>query len=329
MTVLVTGGAGYVGSHCVAALLEKGYDVAVADDFSKGHKAALKGGRLYEGSLLDKAFTHSIFQKEDIGAVVHFAAYSLVGESMTDPGKYFENNVLGSLRLLEAMAARQVPHLVFSSSAAVYGEPESVPILENAPTAPINPYGETKLAVEKMCRWFGTAHGIRYCALRYFNVAGAWHDGSIGEDHSPESHIIPLVLQYALGKRAQFSVYGDDYPTPDGTCIRDYVHTEDLINGHILALKYLQKGGESQAFNLGIGKGFSNREIVEAARRVTGLLLPVGVAPRRPGDPAVLVASGQRAMDTLGWKPRHTDIDGIVASAWAWHSAHPNGYDEG
>ena len=326
MSILVTGGAGYIGSHCVAALLERGEDVVIADNLSKGHRASLKGGRLYVGDVGDRAFLESIFAHESIEAVIHFAAFSLVGESMTVPEQYFRNNVTAGLSLIEAMVAHHVPYLVFSSTAATFGEPEHIPIVETDRQLPTNPYGESKLIVEHMLKWCGQAHGLKYCALRYFNVAGAWHDGSIGEDHRPETHLIPVILQVAQGKRERLSLFGTDYPTRDGTCVRDYIHVEDLIDAHFLALDYLKAGSPSSAFNLGNGQGFSNREIIEAARRVTGHPIPVEEAPRRPGDPATLIASSRKAMEVLGWRPRYTHVEDIIASAWAWHSAHPDGY---
>ena len=328
MSILVTGGAGYIGSHCVAALIKRGVDVVVVDDLSKGHKTSLKGGRLYVGSVADKEFLRSVFEQESIEAVIHFAAYSLVGESMTIPEQYFRNNVTAGLSLIETMIEFNVPYLVFSSTAATFGEPERVPIEENDRQVPTNPYGESKLIVEHMLKWCDQAHGLKYCALRYFNVAGARPDGSIGEDHRPETHLIPLILQVAQGKRDKLSLFGTDYPTKDGTCIRDYIHVDDLIDAHILALDYLRSGNPSTAFNLGNGQGFSNREIIEAARHVTGHPIPVSEEDRRPGDPAVLIASSQKAMDVLGWNPKYTNIKDIIATAWLWHSTHPNGYDD-
>ena len=328
MSILVTGGAGYIGSHCVAALINRGVNVVVVDDLSKGHKASLKGGRLYVGSVADKEFLRSVFEQESIEAVIHFAAYSLVGESMTIPEQYFRNNVTAGLSLIETMIEFNVPYLVFSSTAATFGEPERVPIEENDRQVPTNPYGESKLIVEHMLKWCDQAHGLKYCALRYFNVAGARPDGSIGEDHRPETHLIPLILQVAQGKRDKLSLFGTDYPTKDGTCIRDYIHVDDLIDAHILALDYLRSGNPSTAFNLGNGQGFSNREIIEAARHVTGHPIPVLEEDRRPGDPAVLIASSQKAMDVLGWNPKYTNIKDIIATAWLWHSTHPNGYDD-
>ena len=328
MSILVTGGAGYIGSHCVAALIDRGMDVVVVDDLSKGHCDALKGGRLYVGSVADKEFLRGVFAQESIDAVIHFAAFSLVGESMTVPEKYFRNNVTAGLSLIETMIEYKVSHLVFSSTAATFGEPERIPIEENDRQVPTNPYGESKLIVEHMLKWCDQAHGLKYCALRYFNVAGARPDGSMGEDHRPETHLIPLVLQVAQGKREKLSLFGTDYPTKDGTCIRDYIHVDDLIDAHILALEYLRKGNPSTAFNLGNGQGFSNREIIDAARRVTGHPIPVSEEARRPGDPAILIASSQKAMDVLGWQPKYTSVEEIIATAWNWHSNHPNGYED-
>ena len=319
MTVLITGGAGYIGSHCVQAMLRAGEDVAVADNLSTGFRAAVTGGRFYQGDLRDRTFVRNLFEQENIEAVIHFAAFSQVGESVRNPGKYFDNNVGGAIVLLEEMARAGVNKLVFSSTAAVYGEPEKTPIVETDPTVPTNPYGETKLTIERMAACFERAHGIRCCALRYFNVAGASSDGSIGEAHNPETHLIPLVLQAALGVRDSITVFGEDYPTPDGTCIRDYVHVCDLIDGHLKALRYLRSGGDSAAFNLGIGHGFSVREIIDAVKRVTGVDFPVKSGARREGDPSILIASGDKARQVLGWTPQHTDIDGIIADAWRWH----------
>ena len=328
MSILVTGGAGYIGSHCVAALIDRGIDVVVVDDLSKGHKAALKGGRFYQGSVADKDFLNDVFSKESIEAVIHFAAYSLVGESMTIPEQYFRNNVTAGLSLIETMLAHKVPYLVFSSTAATFGEPERIPIEEDDRQVPTNPYGESKLIVEHMLKWCDQAHGLKYCALRYFNVAGARADGTIGEDHRPESHLIPIILQVAQGKRDKLSLFGTDYPTRDGTCVRDYIHVDDLIDAHMLALDYLRAGNPSTAFNLGNGQGFSNREIIEAARRVTGHPIPVSEEGRRPGDPATLIASSQKAMDVLGWQPKYTNVEDIIATAWKWHSSHPDGYTD-
>ena len=328
MSILVTGGAGYIGSHCVAALIDRGVDVVVVDDLSKGHRAALKGGRLYVGSVADRTFLDTVFERESIEAVIHFAAFSLVGESMQVPERYFRNNVTAGLSLIETMIDHKIPYLVFSSTAATFGEPEYVPIDEEHPQLPTNPYGESKLIVEKMLKWCDLAHGLKFCALRYFNVAGARADGTIGEDHRPESHLIPLILQVAQGKREKLSLFGTDYPTKDGTCVRDYIHVEDLIDAHMLALDYLRAGKPSAAFNLGNGQGFSNREIIDAARRVTGHPIPVTEEGRRPGDPATLIASSQKAMDVLGWKPKYTNVEDIIATAWKWHTSHPDGYGD-
>lgn len=327
MNILVTGGAGYIGSHCVASLLRRGENPVVLDDLSRGHAAAVKGARLYRGNLSDGAFLDTVFSKEKIDAVIHFAAFSLVGESMTQPGRYFLNNVCATVSLLEAMVRHNVSPIIFSSSAAVYGEAQGMPITEDMPLCPTNPYGESKRMVEAALKWFESAHALRYAALRYFNVAGAAQGGTIGEHHEPETHLIPLVLK-AAQKASPIRVFGTDYPTPDGTCVRDYIHVEDLIDAHVLALSYLKDGGASGAFNLGIGHGFSVKEIIDSARRVTGLPIRAETAPRRAGDPAVLIASGKRAKAVLGWNPAHTDIDDILSSAWAWHSAHPDGYPE-
>ncbi|MEK0317110.1 UDP-glucose 4-epimerase GalE [Cohnella sp. 56] len=326
MAVLVTGGAGYIGSHTVAALLDKGEEVVVLDNLYQGHKEALLGGKLYEGDLRDEAILDVIFSENEIDGVIHFAANSLVGESMTNPGKYYNNNVYGTLVLLEAMKKANVSRIVFSSTAATYGEPEKVPIDEYDRTKPTNAYGETKLAMEKMISWFDVAHGIKSVSLRYFNAAGAHESGRIGEDHDPESHLIPLVLQVALGQREFISVFGDDYPTEDGTCIRDYIHVSDLADAHIRALERLRGGGESAVYNLGNGTGFSVKQVIDVSREVTGHEIPAKIVPRRSGDPAVLIASSERARTELGWTPKHADLRPIVESAWTWHSAHPDGY---
>lgn len=328
MTILVTGGAGYIGSHCVRALLERGDNVVVADNLSKGHRRAAAGAKFYLGDLRDPVFLDRIFRENDIEAVIHFAAYSLVGESCEKPLDYFGNNVGGAMTLLERMAAFGVRYIVFSSTAATYGEPQRTPIVETDPQAPTNPYGESKLAIEKILKWCGRAYGTKFVALRYFNVAGAHESGEIGEDHKPETHLIPIILQAAMGKRESIKVFGSDYPTADGTCVRDYVHVCDLIDAHLLALRYLQNGGESAAFNLGNGEGFSVRQVITAAREATGLAIRVEEAPRRAGDPAVLIASSSRAMEVLGWQPKHAELTDIIASAYRWHMDHPNGYGD-
>ena len=314
--ILVTGGAGYIGSHCVARLLRDGIEPAVIDSLATGHANAVgPGARLYTGSLLDLDFLRGVFAKEKIEAVIHFAAYSLAGESMENPQKYFENNVGGMINLLNVMRAFSAGSLIFSSTASVYGEPETVPIAEDHPKRPVNPYGESKLACERMMKWTARAHGLRYCALRYFNVAGALPGGSIGERHDPETHIIPNVLKTALREEVPVTIFGDDYPTPDGTCIRDYIHVEDLIDAHLKALEYLRQGGESRAFNLGIGRGYSNLEILQTARAVTGRPLPSVFGPRRPGDPAILIASGGAARREFGFDPKHT-LEDMLRDAW-------------
>jgi len=328
MAVLVTGGAGYIGSHAVAALLERGEDIVVIDNLQQGHRDAVLGGKLYEGDLRDEAFMDKVFRENDIDAVIHFAANSLVGESMKLPGKYYHNNVFGTLCLLEKMNEYNVRKIVFSSTAATYGEPENVPIDEYDRTVPTNAYGETKLAMEKMMKWFDVAHGIKYVSLRYFNAAGAHESGRIGEDHNPESHLIPIVLQVALGQRAHISVFGDDYDTEDGTCIRDYIHVSDLADAHVLAVDRLRGGGESAVYNLGSGNGYSVKQVVDIARAVTGHAIPAVIEPRRAGDPAVLIASSNRARTELGWTPKRDDLEKIIASAWSWHKANPSGYSK-
>ena len=329
MRLLVLGGAGYIGSHTAVELLESGHDVVIVDSLVTGYEAAVPEGAIfYQGDIRDYDFLNSLFKKEAIDAVIHFAAFSLVGESVTDPLKYYENNLYGTKVLLKAMIDNGVNKIVFSSTAATYGEPENIPILEDDRTCPTNPYGETKLAMEKMMKWSVNAYGLKYVSLRYFNACGAHKNAKIGEAHNPESHLIPLVLQVPNGKRESVSIYGADYDTPDGTCIRDYIHVTDLAKAHILAVEYLMKGGESNVFNLGNGVGYSVREVIETARKVTGHPIPAVEIPRRAGDPARLVASGEKAKAILGWKPEITELEDIIRSAWAWHSSHPNGYDK-
>ncbi|MEK3719493.1 UDP-glucose 4-epimerase GalE [Paenibacillus sp. FSL H8-0034] len=326
MAILVTGGAGYIGSHAVAELLARNEDVVVVDNLQQGHREAVLGGKLYEGDIRDAAFMDTVFQDNQIEAVIHFAAHSLVGESMQNPAKYYQNNVFGTLCLLEKMNEYGVKKIVFSSTAATYGEPENVPILESDRTLPTNAYGETKLAMEKMMRWFDTAHQIKFVSLRYFNAAGAHASGRIGEDHTPETHLIPIILQVALGQRPHISIFGDDYATSDGTCIRDYIHVTDLADAHILAVEKLRNGGESSVYNLGNGTGFSVKEVIDIAREVTGHPIPAVVEARRSGDPAALVASSERARAELGWKPKHDQLKQIIETAWTWHQNHPGGY---
>jgi UDP-glucose 4-epimerase len=328
MAILVTGGAGYIGSHTVAELLDQGKEVVVIDNLQSGHRDALLGGKLYEGDLRDKALLAKLFSENEIEAVIHFAANSLVGESMQKPVKYYDNNVYGTLCLLEAMDEANVRKIVFSSTAATYGEPDKVPIEESDPTNPTNVYGETKLTMERMMSWFDKVLGIKYVALRYFNAAGAHPSGKIGEDHSPETHLIPLIIQAAQGKRPAISVFGDDYPTADGTCVRDYIHVSDLADAHVLAVEHLVAGGESDVFNLGNGQGFSVKEVIAKVQEVTGRSFPVEISPRRAGDPAVLIASSEKARKVLGWNPSRNQLDDIIASAWGWHEQHPDGYND-
>lgn len=329
MAILVLGGAGYIGSHTALELVKAGNEVVIADNLVTGYRKAIpEGAKFYEGDLRDFDFLNKLFQQEKIDAVIHFAAYSLVGESVTNPLKYYDNNLYGTKVLLEAMVKNNVGKIVFSSTAATYGEPENIPILETDRTCPTNPYGETKLAMEKMFKWTAEAHGLRYVSLRYFNACGADESSIIGEAHTPESHLIPLILQVPNGKRETISIYGTDYDTPDGTCIRDYIHVTDLAQAHILAVQYLNNGGKSDIFNLGNGVGYSVREVIESARKVTGHPIPATETSRRAGDPARLVASSEKAKSVLGWKPVHDSLEEIIASAWNWHKNHPNGYDE-
>lgn len=321
-TVLVTGGAGYIGSHAVLALQQAGYDVLVLDNLSNGHRElveqALKA-TLVVGDISDRPLLDDLFATYPIAAVMHFAAYIAVGESVTDPAKYYRNNVVGTLTLLEAMVAASVKHLVFSSTCALYGEPKFVPITEDHPQAPISPYATSKQMVEHMLADFDAAYGLKSVRFRYFNAAGANPSGALGEDHEPETHLIPLVLLTALGKRESISILGTDYDTSDGTCVRDYIHVSDLAQAHVLGLKYLEEGGPSDVFNLGNGNGFSVREVIEAARQVTHREIPVIERDRRPGDPPILVGSSEKARSVLRWQPQHADLNEILAHAWQWH----------
>lgn len=327
MSILVLGGAGYIGSHAVYQLIDQGYDVVVVDNLQTGHQLAVHPkATFYQGDIRDKDFLTNVFSKENIEAVLHFSANSLVGESMQKPLVYYDNNVYGTQVLLQVMNEFHVKHIVFSSTAATYGEPEQVPINESMPTNPTSAYGETKLAMEKMMHWAEVAYDLKYVSLRYFNVAGARDSGEIGEDHQPETHLIPIVLQVALGQREHIAIFGDDYDTPDGTCIRDYIHVEDLIDAHILALQYLKNGGQSEIFNLGSNQGFSVKEIIETAREVTGHPIPAKISERRPGDPSTLIAASDKAKKVLGWKPSRTDIQQIIKDAWNWHQNNPSGY---
>ena len=318
--VLVTGGAGYIGSHACKALARAGYEPIAYDNLGRGHREAVRWGPLVVGDLADRALIEATMRRHRVAAVMHFAAFAYVGESVGDPALYFRNNVANSLVLLEAMARVEVRSIVFSSTCATYGVPESMPIAETTPQRPVNPYGESKLMIERMLHWLGRAQGLGYAALRYFNAAGDDPDGEIGEDHDPETHLIPLVLEAALGRRAAVEIYGTDYPTPDGAPVRDYIHVTDLADAHVLALRHVLAGKPSIALNLGTGTGYSVREVIAAAERVTGRPIPRRESPRRAGDPAVLVADARLARDVLGWTPRLSGLDDILASAWAWHS---------
>ena len=327
MIILVTGGAGYVGSHAVRRMDQQGHEIWVYDNLSMGHRQAVRAERLIVGELADRAKLETTLREKRVQAVMHFAASAYVGESVENPAKYYQNNLVGTLSLMEAMRAAGVPLIVFSSTCATYGIPEKVPITEEEKQQPINPYGFTKLAIERALADYARAYGWGYAALRYFNACGAAEDGEIGEDHEPETHLIPLVLQVALGKRPEVLIYGDDYPTPDGSCIRDYIHVEDLADAHLAALERIGPRVEMK-LNLGTGQGVSVREVVDACRRVTGREIPCRVAPRRPGDPPVLVADARRAERELDWRPRYRTIDSIVQTAWRWHQRHPRGFED-
>lgn len=327
MSILVTGGAGYIGSHTVRYLKEKNEDVIVLDNLQTGYKESIDVEKFYKLDLRDKEIDR-VFKENNITGVIHFAANSLVGVSVKEPYEYYDNNVYGTLCLLKAMMENGVKNIVFSSTAAVYGEPKNVPILESDPTIPTNPYGETKLTMEKMMKWFDNAYGTKYVSLRYFNAAGAHEKGDIGECHNPETHLIPLILQVPLGQREKVSIFGDDYDTPDGTCIRDYIHVWDLADAHYLAYKHMLDGNNSEIFNLGSGNGFSVKEVIDAARKVTDHEIPAEIAKRRAGDPAVLVASSDKIKKTLGWNPQRTNLEEIIQDAWRFHKNHPSGYDK-
>jgi UDP-glucose-4-epimerase GalE len=320
MRVLVTGGAGYIGSHTCKELAKAGHEPLALDNLSSGHRWAVKWGRLLEWDLTDTEMLPQFLEKEHVEAVLHFAAYLLVGESVQEPRKYFWNNVVNTLRLLDAMMKAGVKWIVFSSSAAVYGNPIQVPIPEDHPKEPVNPYGETKLAMERALHWYGNAYGIKYVVLRYFNAAGADPDGDLGEAHDPEVHLIPLIIQAALGLRPHVEIYGTDYPTPDGTAIRDYIHVTDLADAHVRALNYLSDGGKSRALNLGTGQGYSVRQVIDSTCRVSSSRVPFREGPRRPGDPSVLVADTGHAGEVLGWKPQLSELESIIGSAWNWHA---------
>jgi UDP-glucose 4-epimerase len=327
MRILVVGGAGYIGSHAVRALSAAGHDVWVFDNLSYGHAAAVNGDRLIRADLADSAALDHTLMIHRIEGVMHFAAFAFVGESVRDPGLYYRNNLVNGLQLLDACRRNGVKRFVFSSTCATYGIPETVPITEATPQRPINPYGNTKLAFEWALADYAHAYGLGYAALRYFNASGASADGTIGEDHDPETHLIPLVLQVALGQRPHIEIFGTDYPTPDGTCIRDYIHVEDLASAHLLALEKI-KDGEGLKYNVGTGLGYSVRELIKMSEEVTGKKITVKEGPRRPGDPAELVASSTKIRQELGWKPRYPELGGILETAWNWHKKHPRGYGD-
>ena len=321
MSILVLGGAGYIGSHTVYELIDQGHDVVIIDNLQTGFKRLIHpDARFYQGDLRDKDFMNEVFEKENIDGVIHFAANSLVGVSTKEPLEYYDNNLYGTMALLDTMRKHDVKHIGFSSTAATYGEPEQIPILESSPTSPTNPYGETKLAMEKMMKWCSQAYGMSYVALRYFNACGAHPNGKIGELHNPETHLIPLVLQVPLKKRNAISVFGTDYPTVDGTCIRDYIHVCDLADAHVKAIQYLMDGNPSEIINLGNGEGYSVFEIIKAAEDVTHQPIPTILCDRRAGDPAKLVACNQKAQEVLGWKPKYTDIKEIINTAWNFYT---------
>ena len=328
MNILVTGGAGYIGSHTVRALIHAGFTPIVVDNFSRGHRNAIPSDvKVIELDIANPKIIN-VLRDNNIKGIMHFAAHSQVGESMINPSIYYENNVVGSYRLIESARQAGVQHFVFSSTAAVYGEPEVVPIVETSKLQPTNVYGRTKLMIEDMLHDYSSIYGSTYVALRYFNAAGADESGEIGEDHSPETHLIPLVLETALGKRSHITVFGTDYDTIDGTCIRDYIHVTDLASAHVLAMNYLVGGGESRVFNLGSGNGFSVKDIIDTAKNVTGINIPVEYGERRNGDPSTLIASSDCIKDILGWNPKHSELSQIISDAWRWHRLHPNGYDD-
>jgi UDP-glucose-4-epimerase GalE len=327
MRILVTGGAGYIGSHAVRHFAARGHDVWIYDDLSCGHRAAVPADRLVVGGLHEIHKLDHLLVVQRIEAVVHFAAFTYVGESVREPGKYYQNNLVNTLGLMEALRRHHIWRFVFSSTAATYGIPQHVPITEDEPQAPINPYGNGKLAVERALADYASAYGWGYAALRYFNASGASPDGAIGEDHDPETHLIPLVIQALLGQKPHIEVYGTDYPTPDSTCIRDYIHVDDLASAHLLALEHLERG-RGLHYNLGIGRGYSVREVIRTVEEVAGKPVPIKEGPRRPGDPPALVASSEKIQRELGWRPAYPDLRPIVETAWHWHKTHPRGYND-
>jgi len=327
VNILVTGGAGYIGSHVVKEILKKGYKPFVLDNFSKGHKEAITGGEIINGDLRNKEFIDNIFQDYKFDSVIHLAADSLVGESVERPDKYYHNNLIGSLNLLEAMKKSNINKLVFSSTAAVYGDVQEIPIRENSPTEPKNPYGRSKLFFEEILSDYDQSFNFKYISLRYFNASGADPDGNIGEDHDPETHLIPIVLETALGKRDKLEIYGTDYDTRDGTCIRDYIHVNDLARAHLLAVEALAEGSDSNIYNLGSGTGYSVKEVIETARKVTDKNIIAEPSKRRPGDPPVLIASSAKIKEDLDWQPKYDDLDTIISTAWNWHNNNPDGFN--
>jgi UDP-glucose-4-epimerase GalE len=327
MRILVTGGAGYIGSHAVRLFLARGHDVWIYDNLSEGHRAAVPSERLVVADLAETPRLDQTILEHRIEAVVHFAAFAYVGESVRHPGKYYQNNLVNTLNLMECMRRNKVQRLVFSSTCATYGIPETVPITEDEPQRPINPYGQGKLAVERALADYAAAYDWGYAALRYFNASGASPDGAIGEDHDPETHLLPLVLLAILGRKPALEVFGTDYPTPDGTCIRDYIHVDDLAEAHLLALERLQPG-KGLHYNVGTGRGYSVRQVMEVAEQVTGKKVPFREGPRRPGDPPSLVAAAEKIQRELGWRPRYTELTPILETAWRWHSSHPKGYND-
>lgn len=328
MSILITGGAGYIGSHTVKYFQNQNENIIVVDNMQSGHEASIDVDHLYKIDIRDKDQLDKVFKNHKIEAVIHFAANSLVGESMEKPYEYYHNNVFGMLCLLDVMKENNVNNIVFSSTAATYGEPKNIPIVEYDETSPTNTYGETKLTMEKMMKWFDHAYGTKYASLRYFNAAGAHETGEIGEDHHPETHLIPLILQVPLGKRDKIYMFGEDYSTEDGTCVRDYIHVMDLASAHYKALEYLRKGNDSDIFNLGNGNGYSVKEVIETTRKVTGHPISAEVKERRAGDPATLIASSEKAKSLLGWKPEYDSLEKIISDAWRWHSNNPEGYNK-
>jgi UDP-glucose 4-epimerase len=327
MRILITGGAGYIGSHAVRLFLARGHDVWVYDNLGCGHRAAVPADRLIVGDLAEGSRLDQAMVAHRIEAVVHFAAFALVGESVREPSKYYQNNLVNTLNLMECLRRHRVSRFVFSSTCATYGIPMKVPITEEEPQRPINPYGTTKLAVERALEEYGRAYQLGYAALRYFNASGASPDGTIGEDHDPETHLIPLILQAALGQRSHVEVFGTDYPTADGTCIRDYIHVDDLADAHLLALERLEPG-QAMRYNLGTGRGYSVREVIRSAEEVTGKKITVKEGPRRPGDPPALVAASAKIQRELGWQPHYTELGPMIETAWRWHRQHPRGYND-